>query len=289
MKVISGILAAGLFCCYAKPESPNDDGASSKMPKSISNALFGKFKLVVTNSSAVKDVFEGERLEDGASLLFYHEFMGREDDKSIVRELKGGRELLAKMDSLWNGGGVGNWNGFDGPNPPEILDGGGFVFTATLTDGSKISARGTNNYPKGYRIFEHGLYDLAERSILDSSTFVGDHFQITLPESWVGLVEVGYSGYGNSFIIPRKNGAVYFMRIDISSECEKRKGYRCLGKIKDKDLYVNWYSYGYVYFQKYMEENHWKAYSDFVQQKDEMMKSFVGINGYELEPITENP
>lgn len=266
----------GSFLCCAEAEPP------------IWKVPFEKFKLVVTNTSSVRDVFEAERTENGAKLVYYNEFMGSVNDKAIVRELNGGWDLLEKMDSLWKKGMAAGWNGFNGPNPPGMLDGGGFIFDATLVDGTKVKANGTNNYPKGYGDFERGLYELTTRSILDATTFAGKYFQVTLPESWVGLVEIGYGANGNSFVIPRKNGSVYFMRIEVSADCESRKGYRCLGKIKGQDLYVNWYSYEYTYFQKYMEESHWKAYDDFVKNLDSIIKSVAGVGGIEIEPVV-NP
>lgn len=44
---------------------------------------------------------------------------------------------------------VGRWNGFSGSDP-RVLDGGGFDFSADFSDGSHVSAHGSNCYPEGY-------------------------------------------------------------------------------------------------------------------------------------------
>ena len=54
--------------------------------------------------------------------------------------------------------GVLRWDGFYGKNPPHVLDGTMFCFTATVNGGQKISADGSNNYPKHYRDFIDALH-----------------------------------------------------------------------------------------------------------------------------------
>lgn len=56
--------------------------------------------------------------------------------------------------------GVIRWDGFNGKNPPHVLDGTMFRFTATVNGGKKISASGSNNYPKHYRDFTDALYGM---------------------------------------------------------------------------------------------------------------------------------
>jgi len=52
------------------------------------------------------------------------------------------------------------WDGFSGKNPPHVLDGTMFDFEATVNDGRRIHANGSNNFPKHYRDFTDALYQM---------------------------------------------------------------------------------------------------------------------------------
>ena len=60
--------------------------------------------------------------------------------------------------------GVIRWDGFSGKNPPGLLDGTTFLFTALVNDGRKLYASGSNNFPKHYRDFTDALYEILRRS-----------------------------------------------------------------------------------------------------------------------------
>ena len=56
------------------------------------------------------------------------------------------------------------WDGFYGKNPPYLLDGTMFDFTALVNGGRKISASGSNNFPKHYRDFIEALNALLTKN-----------------------------------------------------------------------------------------------------------------------------
>ena len=70
-------------------------------------------------------------------------------DASVLQEV---RELLETYD-------VGGWNGFKGSNR-MALDGDSFGFYVEFTDGSTISAYGTNSFPPHYQDVYSALWDL---------------------------------------------------------------------------------------------------------------------------------
>lgn len=70
-------------------------------------------------------------------------------DASILQEA---RELFETYDA-------GNWNGFKGSNR-AVLDGESFGFYVEFTDGSTISAYGTNSFPPHYQEVYSALWDL---------------------------------------------------------------------------------------------------------------------------------
>ena len=60
--------------------------------------------------------------------------------------------LLIELDALCREFSVAKWNGFD-ENDPDALDGDGFSLRIEYKDGGKLSAYGSNAYPKGYSDF----------------------------------------------------------------------------------------------------------------------------------------
>ena len=56
--------------------------------------------------------------------------------------------------------GVIRWDGFYGKNPPHVLDGTMFDFSAVVNDGRKLCANGSNNFPKHYRDFTDALREM---------------------------------------------------------------------------------------------------------------------------------
>ena len=57
---------------------------------------------------------------------------------------------------------VASWDGFYGPHPKHIRDGTMFNFKAVV-NGKEISARGSQNFPRHYRDFTDGLYEIYEK------------------------------------------------------------------------------------------------------------------------------
>ena len=55
-----------------------------------------------------------------------------------------------------------SWDGFNGPHPKNVKDGIMFTLKATVNEGKKIYATGSQNFPKHYRDFRDGLNALSE-------------------------------------------------------------------------------------------------------------------------------
>lgn len=53
-----------------------------------------------------------------------------------------------------------SWDGFNGPHPKGVLDGIMFRLNATVNEGKNIHANGSQNFPKHYRDFTDGLYNI---------------------------------------------------------------------------------------------------------------------------------
>ena len=68
------------------------------------------------------------------------------------------------MIDVLNRCGVLRWDGFRGKNPPGVLDGTMFNFTATVNGDRRIRADGSNNFPKHYRDFTDALYQMLRKA-----------------------------------------------------------------------------------------------------------------------------
>ena len=64
------------------------------------------------------------------------------------------------MDVL-RGSGVAGWDGFHGSHPKGVLDGTMFTLNATVNDGQKIYASGSQNFPHGFQ----KLRDYIEKTV----------------------------------------------------------------------------------------------------------------------------
>lgn len=63
----------------------------------------------------------------------------------------------AEFIDLLNACGVICWDGFHGKHPKNVKDGIMFDFRATVNDGQKIQADGSENFPEGYHAFVREL------------------------------------------------------------------------------------------------------------------------------------
>lgn len=125
---------------------------------------FESFVISEQGTSAIHDVFEAERTADGVRLSHFdatYSWSYETDDYEESREnetvLDGGEALYMYLAGLVRSCGVSGWDGFRGTNT-HVLDGKMFSFKAKLSDGTSVSASGSNAFPKHYREFFNGLY-----------------------------------------------------------------------------------------------------------------------------------
>ena len=111
----------------------------------------------------------------------------------VVNAVEGGRELSDTVNALFKQNRVNKWNGFVGDNPPGVLDGRTMNFDAKLIDGGKISARGSNNFPKNYGLFWNSLYNLVNVITPGSEEITYRDVSFCIPKEWLGMVSLRYS------------------------------------------------------------------------------------------------
>ena len=128
-----------------------------------SEAHLGKitsFEIVTLHTSGMRFVKEQEIVmkENGAEVSEYG-----------LRFKDGGRERVLQKRvicseqeilKLLNDCKLISWDGFYGKHPKGVKDGTMFTFNATLNGNKKISANGSQNFPRHYRDFTDGLYKI---------------------------------------------------------------------------------------------------------------------------------
>ena len=89
--------------------------------------------------------------------LYFLSYENREEKNNLQKRATVSE---SEMLDILNQCDVLKWNGFSGKNPPHVLDGVMFRFTAVVNDGRKIIADGSNNFPKHYREFTAALRNM---------------------------------------------------------------------------------------------------------------------------------
>lgn len=125
---------------------------------------FESFVISEQGTSAIHDVFEAERTADGVRLSHFdatYSWSYETDDYEETREnetvLEGGEALYKYLAGVVHKCGIPDWDGFHGTNS-HVLDGKMFSFKAKLSDGTSVSASGSNAFPEHYRDFCSDLY-----------------------------------------------------------------------------------------------------------------------------------
>ena len=101
---------------------------------------------------------KGDEAEVSAYLIRYN---GREDERVLQQRAVHPAEKAVR---LLNDCGVLGWDGFHGAHPRGVLDGIMFRFEATVNGDQTIRAEGSEKFPKHYRDFTDGLYELLKES-----------------------------------------------------------------------------------------------------------------------------
>ena len=144
---------------------------------------------------------EGVKTEDGGLRLSYQlersYYNGEKDieEKDVISEITGDAAFYSEISALLGNYDVASWDGFSGANPPGILDGESGGFDAVLSDGSTISAYGSNNFPKFFGTVMRKLQNMVQYEKLSGTHAAFAEFSVEVPESWQGVMTI-YHGAG---------------------------------------------------------------------------------------------
>jgi len=156
------------------------------------------FELLENNCSAQEEgytySFDGTKAVL-KSIIRSSDYVGSEyvHTDRVVNLIEGGRELADTVNALFKQNRVNRWKDFVGKNPPGVLDGTTMNFEAKLSDGTKIYATGSNNFPKNYRKFIDGLYRMVNVVELSTQEIRFKDVEFSVPKEWIGMVSLRYS------------------------------------------------------------------------------------------------
>lgn len=125
----------------------------------IKDEPISSFSFITLRVSGMRFTYEDEILmkDDMAELTRYRIVFGQgKDNKEVELKTLCDKERIIK---LLNDCRILSWNGFSGKHPKNVSDGIMFNLHAIIND-KKISASGSENFPKHYREFTNGLNEI---------------------------------------------------------------------------------------------------------------------------------
>ena len=258
---------------------------------------FKSFKLVQTDMTAQRRVYEGYKTENGVHLEYYISTEMWDDKTSenvecrdTIRKIDGDEKLFQKLCELFGNCRIEKWADFHGYDSQE-LDGTGMSFEAVLSDGTQVNANGTNSFPKNFSTFTQELHKLIATEKINSVKFTDGIYEVTLPVSWVGTVTASFSENYVAFYVDKTDGGeLTFFIIDnvtYGYSSDSYKGRIEVGRlISDKDVrfITARDNYSIASYAKSVSEEAVAIWNNYENDKLAIIESLRGVNGYEFYP-----
>ena len=258
---------------------------------------FKSFKLVQTDMTAQRRVYEGYKTENGVHLEYYISTEMWDDKTSenvecrdTIRKIDGDEKLFQKLCELFGNCRIEKWADFHGYDS-RVLDGTGMSFEAVLADGTGVNANGNNSFPKKFSTFTQELHKLIATEKINSVKFTDGTYEVTLPVSWVGTVTAEFSeGFVSFFVDKTDGGELTFFIIDNDTygySSDSYKGRIEVGRlISDEDVrfITARDNYSIASYAKSVSEEAAAIWNNYENDKLAIIESLRGVNGYEFYP-----
>ena len=258
---------------------------------------FKSFKLVQTDMTAQRRVYEGYKTENGVHLEYYISTNEWDDTisdyaecRDTIRKIDGDEKLFQKLCELFGNCRIEKWADFHGYDS-RVLDGTGMSFEAVLADGTEVNANGNNSFPKIFSTFTQELHKLIATEKINSVKFTDGTYEVTLPESWVGTVTAEFSeGFVSFFVDKTDGGELTFFIIDNDTygySSDSYKGRIEVGRlISDEDVrfITARDNYSIASYAKSVSEEAAAIWNNYENDKLAIIESLRGVNGYEFYP-----
>lgn len=258
---------------------------------------FKSFKLVQTDMTAQRRVYEGYKTENGVHLEYYISTEMWDDKTSenvecrdTIRKIDGDEKLFQKLCELFGNCRIEKWADFHGYDS-QVLDGTGMSFEAVLADGTQVNANGTNSFPKNFSTFTQELHKLIATEKINSVKFTDGTYEVTLPVSWVGTVTASFSENHVAFYVDKTDGGeLTFFIIDNDTygySSDSYKGRIEVGQlISDEDVrfITARDNYSIASYAKSVSEEAVAIWNNYENDRLAIIESLRGVNGYEFYP-----
>ena len=258
---------------------------------------FRSFKLVQTDMTAQRRVYEGYKTENGVHLEYYISTDEWDDTisdyaecRDTVRKIDGDEKLFQKLCELFGNCRIKKWADFHG-HDSQVLDGTGMSFEAILADGTEVNANGTNSFPKNFSTFTQELRKLITTEKINSVKFTDGTYEITLPESWVGTVTASFSESQVAFYVDKTDGGeLTFFIIDndpYGYSSDSYKGRIEVGRLisgEDVRFITARDNYSIASYAKSVSGEALAIWKNYENDKIAVIESLRGVNGYEFYP-----
>ena len=258
---------------------------------------FKSFKLVQTDMTAQRRVYEGYKTENGVHLEYYistDEWDDRISDyaecRDTIRKIDGDEKLFQKLCELFGNCRIEKWADFHGYDS-QVLDGTGMSFEAVLADGTQVNADGNNSFPKNFSTFTQELHKLIATEKINSVKFTDGTYEVTLPVSWVGTVTASFSENHVAFYVDKTDGGeLTFFIIDNDTygySSDSYKGRIEVGRlISDEDVrfITARDNYSIASYEKSVSEEAIAIWKNYENDKLTIIESLRGVKGYEFYP-----
>ena len=258
---------------------------------------FKSFKLVQTDMTAQRRVYEGYKTENGVHLEYYISTEMWDDKTSenvecrdTIRKIDGDEKLFQKLCEVFGNCRIEKWADFHGYDS-RVLDGTGMSFEAVLADGTQVNANGTNSFPKNFSTFTQELHKLIATEKINSVKFTDGTYEVTLPESWVGTVTASFSENHVAFYVDKTDGGELTFFIIDNDTCgyssDSYKGRIEVGRlISDEDVrfITARDNYSIASYAKSVSEEAVAIWNNYENDKLAIIESLRGVNGYAFYP-----
>ena len=258
---------------------------------------FKSFKLVQSDMTAQRRVYEGYKTENGVHLEYYistemwdDKTSGNVECRNVVRAIDADESVFQKLCAVFGNYKIAEWAGFRGYDS-QTLDGTGMCFEVVLADGAEINVQGTNSFPENYSSFAQELCKLITTEKISSVRFSEGTYEITLPESWVGTVTASFSENQVAFFVDKIGGGeLTFFIIDSDTygyASDTYKGRIEVGRlISDEDVrfITARDNYAIASYAAVVSEEALGLWENYESDKLAIIESLHGVNGYEFYP-----
>ena len=258
---------------------------------------FKSFKLVQSDMTAQRRVYEGYKTENGVHLEYYISTEMWDDKTSenvecrdTIRKIDGDEKLFQKLCELFGNCRIEKWADFHGYDS-RVLDVTGMSFEAVLADGTGVNANGNNSFPKNFSTFTQELHKLIATEKINSVKFTDGTYEVTLPVSWVGTVTASFSENHVAFYVDKTDGGeLTFFIIDNDTygySSDSYKGRIEVGRlISDEDVrfITARDNYSIASYAKSVSDEAAAIWNNYENDKLAIIESLHGVNGYEFYP-----